>query len=68
MRQHFTDDAGAEYPSYTKPTGALIRYAVGKTVHELLTYNDYYPAHNLRQTVPCIAYWASGGVRCIGQG
>ena len=36
MRQHFADDAGAESPIYTNPPGALMRYAVGKTVHEFL--------------------------------
>ena len=36
MRQHFTDDTGAEYPVCTKPLGALMRYAVGKTVREFL--------------------------------
>jgi hypothetical protein len=37
MRQHFTEtDTGAEYPVCTKPLGALMRYAVGKTVREFL--------------------------------
>ena len=36
MRQHFTDDTGVEYPVCTKPLGALMRYAVGKTVREFL--------------------------------
>ena len=48
MRQHFTDDAGAECPFYTKPPDALIRYAVGQTVRELLTYSDYGPAQEIR--------------------
>ena len=47
MRQHCTDDAGAEYPSHTKPLGALMRYAVEKTVRELLTHSDYDPTHNI---------------------
>ena len=36
MRQHGTDDTGAEYPVCTKPLDVLMRYAVGKTVHEFL--------------------------------
>jgi hypothetical protein len=47
MRQHFTDDAGAVYPSHTKPLGTLMRYAVGETVRELLTHSDYDPAQEI---------------------
>ena len=36
MRQYFADDTGVEHPVCTKPPGALMRYAVGKTVREFL--------------------------------
>ena len=36
MRQHFRDDTGAEYPVCTKLLGALMRYAVEKTVRAFL--------------------------------
>src|SRR6476620_11147934 len=41
IRQHFTDDAEVKHPSRTKQPGTFIRYAVGKTVRELLTHSDY---------------------------
>src|SRR5262249_5080228 len=43
MRQHFRDDAGAVYPSHTKQRGTLMRYAVEKTVRELLMHSAYDP-------------------------
>jgi hypothetical protein len=36
MRQHCTDDTGAEHLVCPKPLGARMRYAVGKTVHGFL--------------------------------
>jgi hypothetical protein len=36
MRQYFADDTGVEHPVCTKPPGALMRYAVGKTLREFL--------------------------------
>jgi hypothetical protein len=36
MRQHCTDDRGAEHPVCTKPIGARMRYAEGKAVHGFL--------------------------------
>src|SRR5262245_37533342 len=42
-RQHFTDDTRAEHTSYTKPLGALVRDAAGKTVCALLSHRDIVP-------------------------
>ena len=36
MRQHCTDDTGAEYSVCTKPLGTLMRDAEGKTVRAFL--------------------------------
>ena len=52
-RQHFTDDAGTEYPADTKPLGALMRYAGGITVRALLTHSDYDVVHSLPDFVQC---------------
>jgi hypothetical protein len=44
MRQHCTDDTRAEYPVCTKPLGALMRDAVGKTVRKFLRILTMTPA------------------------
>ncbi len=57
MRQQCTDNSEAEYPAHSQPLGALTRYAVGKTVRELLSHSDYDP---VQQRAICVSVRASG--------
>jgi hypothetical protein len=57
MRQHFTDDTDAEYPVYTKPLGALMRYALGKAFRVFLRTVTMTPSISQEYSSGTGAWW-----------